>query len=83
MTQPHNKQPKRLTGEVASNKMQNTLVVKVNRIVQHPKYKKRFKVSKKYKVHYTEGEYQVGDKVEIEETRPISKDKTWKVIKKA
>lgn len=77
------KQPKRLKGEVASNKMQNTLVVRVNRIVQHPKYKKRFKVSKKYKAHYTEGEYQIGDRVEIEETRPISKDKTWKVIKKA
>lgn len=74
--------PKRLQGIVASNKMQKTLVVKVNRLVQHPKYKKRFKVSKKYKAHYEKGDYNVGDKVVIEETRPISKDKRWKVISK-
>jgi small subunit ribosomal protein S17 len=72
--------PKRLQGIVASNKMQKTLVVRVSRLVQHPKYKKRFKISKRYKAHYEGGDYNVGDKVVIEETRPISKNKSWKVI---
>ena len=76
--------PKRqLTGIVVSNKMSKTLVVKVERIKEHKKYKKRFKVHRKYKAHYEEGEYNLGDKVIIEECRPISKDKRWKVIKKS
>jgi len=62
--------------------MQKTLVVKIERIKKHPKYKRRFKVSKKYKAHVETGEYEVGDKVIIEECRPISKEKRWKVIKK-
>ncbi len=75
--------PKRqLIGTVISNKMQKTLVVKIERIKKHPKYKRRFKVSKKYKAHVETGEYEVGDKVIIEECRPISKEKRWKVIKK-
>ena len=73
---------KQLTGTIVSNKMQKTLVVEVERIKQHPRYKKRYKVHKKYKAHYEEGEYHNGDKVIIEECRPISKDKRWKVIKK-
>ncbi len=73
---------KQLTGTIVSNKMQKTLVVEVEKIKQHPRYKKRYKVHKKYKVHYDEGEYKTGDKVIIEECRPISKDKRWKVIKK-
>ena len=72
---------KRLTGIVISNKMQKTLVVRVERIKKHPKYKKRFKSHKKYKAH-TDQEYNVGDRVIIEECRPISKDKRWQVIKK-
>ena len=76
--------PKRkLTGIVVSDKMQKTIVVEVERIKEHPKYKRRFKVHKKYKAHDEKGEYKVGDKVVIEECRPISKDKRWKVIKKA
>jgi small subunit ribosomal protein S17 len=71
-----------LTGKVVSNKMLKTLVVEVERTKEHPKYKRRYKVSKKYKVHNEKGDYQVGDKVLIEECRPISKDKRWKVIKK-
>lgn len=76
--------PKRqLTGTVISNKMPKTVVVKVERIKEHPRYKKRYKTHKKYKVHLKEGEYyKVGDKVIIEECRPISKDKKWRVIKK-
>ncbi len=73
---------KRLEGIVVSNKMKKTLVVKVERIKMHPKYKKRYPVHKKYKAHYENGEYQIGDKVVIEECRPLSKEKRWKVIEK-
>ncbi len=62
--------------------MQKTVVVEVERIKEHPKYKRRFFVHKKYKCHDEKGEYKVGDKVIIEECRPISKDKKWVVIKK-
>lgn len=73
---------KHLTGTVISNKMQKTIVVEVERLKEHPKYKRRFKISKKYKAHDEKGEYKIGDKVIIEECRPISKDKKWKVLKK-
>lgn len=71
-----------LTGTVISNKMQKTVVVEVERVKKHPKYKRRFKLHKKYKAHDEKGEYKVGDKVVIQETRPLSKDKRWRVIKK-
>jgi len=73
---------KQLTGKVVSNKMQKTVVVEVERIKEHPKYKRRFKVHKKYKSHDEKGECKVGDRVIIEECRPISKEKRWRVIKK-
>jgi len=74
--------PKRqLTGVIVSNKMAKTLVVEVERVKEHPKYKRRYKIHKKYKAHYNEGEFKVGDKVTIIECRPISKDKKWKVVK--
>jgi len=71
-----------LQGTVISNKMRKTIVVEVERIKEHPKYKRRYRVSKRYKAHLEGGEYQVGDKVLIEECRPISKDKKWKIVKK-
>jgi len=75
--------PKRqLQGIIISDKMQKTLVVQVERIKEHPKYKRKYKFHKKYKAHVEGGEYQVGDKVVIEECKPISKEKKWKVIKK-
>jgi len=75
--------PKRkIQGKVVSVKMPKTLVVEAERVKQHPKYRKRFKVHKRYKAHYEEGEFKVGDQVVIEECRPISKDKKWKIIKK-
>lgn len=75
--------PKRhLIGAIISDKMQKTLVVEVERIKVHPRYKRRYKVHKKYKAHIENGEYRVGDKVVIEECRPISKDKKWRVVKK-
>ena len=74
---------KRLEGRVTSNKMQKTVVVKVETLKTHPLYKKKYKVHKKYKAHVeNEKEYQIGDKVIIEECRPISKEKKWRVIKK-
>jgi len=73
---------KQLTGTIISNKMQKTIVVQVERIKEHPKYKRRYKFHKKYKAHLEDGEYQVGERVVIEECRPMSKEKRWKVIKK-
>jgi len=71
---------KQLKGTVVSVKNQKTLVVEVERVKEHLKYKKRYKVHKKYKAHYENGEFKVGDKVNIEECPPISKDKHFKVI---
>jgi len=73
---------KRLTGIVVSDKMQKTVVVEVERIKEHQKYRRRYKIHKKYKVHDENKEFHVGDKVVIEETKPISKEKRWKIIKK-
>lgn len=73
---------KKLQGIVVSDKMQKTVVVQVERVKEHAKYKRRFKIHKKYKVDDPKQEYHVGDKVIIEEINPVSKDKNWKVIKK-
>lgn len=70
---------KRLKGTIVSNKMKNTVVVKVDRIREHPKYKKRYKISKKYKAHTEKSELEIGDKVVIRECKPKSKDKHWEV----
>ena len=72
---------KRLQGKIVSDKMQKTVVVKVERIKKHPKYKKRYRVFKKFKAQTEKGDYKVGDKVIIEECRPLSKEKKWRVIK--
>lgn len=69
-----------LKGVVTSDKMDKTVVVKVTRFVEHKKYQKRIKKSKTYKAHDENNAKKVGDIVEIEETRPISKDKKFKVI---
>lgn len=74
---------KTLEGVVVSDKMNKTVVVEVNRYVKHPKYGKFMTKTKRYKAHDEEGVYKTGDKVKIEETRPISKDKTFKVIGKS
>lgn len=73
---------KKFIGEVVSTKMQKTVVVKVERKFRHPLYKKVIIRHKKYKAHNETIPLVVGDKVEIEETRPISKDKHFKVIRK-
>ena len=68
------------TGTVVSDKMDKTIVVKVDRTKIHPKYKKRFTISKKYKVHDFENKFKTGDKVRFIECRPLSKDKRWRVL---
>lgn len=73
---------KQLSGTVVSDKMTKTVTVLVNRFVKHAKYGKFMNISKKYKAHDEEGTYKMGDKVTIEECRPISKDKSFKVIGK-
>ncbi len=73
--------PKRiLTGTVTSDKTDKTVTVLVERKVKHPLYGKIIRRSKKYHAHDEGNEYHTGDKVRIEETRPISKSKSWKVL---
>ncbi len=68
------------TGEITSNKMAKTLVVAVHSYKNHPKYKKRYKVTKKFYAHVDDAsKYQIGDPITIEETKPMSKLKKWKV----
>jgi small subunit ribosomal protein S17 len=69
-----------LKGEVISDKMGKTIVVKVSRIRLHPKYKKYYKISQNFKAHDEKNQYHTGDKVIIEEIKPMSKDKRWKVV---
>ena len=69
-------------GVVMSAKMPKTIVVKVEEMKKHPKYLKRYIVSKKFKVHDEAGNYQEGEKVKFVECRPLSKDKRWRVVGK-
>ena len=73
---------KQLTGIVSSDKMQKTVVVEVELLKVHPKYKRRMKVHQRYKAHDETNAYKVGDKVVIEEAGPLSREKRWKVVKK-
>lgn len=70
---------KQLKGVVVSNKMHKTAVVAVTRLKEHSLYKKKYKVTTRYSAHDEKNEYQVGDKVTIQECRPISKNKSWVV----
>ena len=67
-------------GTVVSNKMEKTVVVAVERLVQHSLYEKSVRQTVKFKAHDENNESHVGDKVKIMETRPISKDKRWRVV---
>ncbi|MCF6196051.1 MAG: 30S ribosomal protein S17 [Alphaproteobacteria bacterium] len=76
--------PKRiLQGEVVSDKNDKTIVVLVERRFKHPLYHKVVRSTKKYHAHDENNESKVGDIVRIEECRPISKNKTWKIVKNA
>lgn len=67
-------------GKVVSDKMDKTVVVAVERLVQHPLYKKAVKQTVKFKAHDENNESHIGDTVEIMETRPLSKEKRWRVV---
>ncbi|HPL93378.1 MAG TPA: 30S ribosomal protein S17 [bacterium] len=67
-------------GLVVSDKMDKTIVVLVESFKMHPVYKKRFKVSKRYKVHNENNEAKVGNVVRFVECRPLSKDKRWRLV---
>ncbi|WP_333654782.1 30S ribosomal protein S17 [Dissulfurispira sp.] len=74
--------PKKVyTGKVVSDKMDKTVVVAVTRTFQHPLYKKTVKKITKFKAHDEENRCKAGDTVQIIESRPMSKDKRWQVIK--
>ena len=70
---------KSMTGTVTSDKMEKTITVSVETVKQHPLYRKTVKTSKKYKAHDENNEAKAGDVVKIMETRPLSKDKRWKL----
>jgi len=72
---------KRKVGVVISDKMDKTVVIQIERLVSHPVYKKYVKRRNNIKAHDEKNEYQIGDRVEIVETRPTSKDKRWRVNK--
>lgn len=68
-------------GKVVSDKMDKTIVVAVETYKKHNLYHKRIKYTKKFKAHDENNEAQIGDVVEIMETRPLSKDKRWRLVK--
>ena len=73
--------PKKIyTGKIISDKMDKTVVVAVTRLTQHPMYKKTIKKIAKFKAHDSDNKCKVGDVVSIIESRPLSKDKRWKII---
>ncbi len=67
-------------GLVVSNRMQKTIVVRVERLVQHSLYQRTQRFATSFKVHDEKNEAQVGDRVRIMETRPLSKDKRWRLV---
>jgi small subunit ribosomal protein S17 len=71
-----------LRGTVVSDKMDKTVVVAVNTTKEHPIYRKKYKVTTRFKAHDAENKCKEGDLVEITETRPLSKDKRWEVARK-
>lgn len=78
----NNIQHRKLQGLVVSDKMDKTVVVEIVRMKKHPKYKKFFKHTSRFKAHNPENTYHTGDKIIMEECRPLSKDKRWIVIEK-
>ncbi len=80
MTTTKQTSPRRLQGVVVSTAMQKTAVVRVDRRVAHAKYGKYFTLSNKFKIHDPESVCKLGDVVEFQETRPISKDKYFKYV---
>ncbi len=71
---------KELVGKVVSNKMEKTIVVAIESRIPHPKYEKQMVKTSRFKAHDEKNECGVGDRVRIQECRPLSKDKTWTVV---
>jgi len=71
---------KEFIGTVISNKMQKTIIVKTTRLSKHPKYNRIVKKHNKFKVHDEKNTAQIGDMVRIQETRPLSKDKRFRLV---
>lgn len=71
-----------LSGTVISDKMNQTIIVRIERTKIHPTYQKRYTISKNYKVHDSQNQFKVGDQVDIVACRPLSRDKRWRVISK-
>lgn len=67
-------------GKVVSNKMDKTIVVAIETLVSHPLYKKSVKRTTKFKAHDENNECNIGDRVKIMETRPLSKEKRWRLV---
>ena len=80
-TGSENKSKRVLEGEVVSSKMNKTIIVLVTRLLKHPKFNKINKRHIKYSAHDEKNEAKVGDRVQIVETRPISKTKRWRLVK--
>jgi small subunit ribosomal protein S17 len=80
MAQAERSRRKTRVGEVVSDKMDKTAVVAVTRLVRHPLYGRFVKKTSKFKVHDENNECQIGDVVKIMETRPLSKDKRWRLV---
>ncbi len=79
MTEQKTKGPRTLVGQVVSNRMEKTIAVLVERRVEHPLYKKYIRRSTKLLAHDAQNECNEGDIVEIQECRPLSKDKSWRL----
>ena len=81
---PEQKKPikRKFQGVVVGDKNEKTILVRVDRVKTHSKYKKRYTVSKKYKVHDEKEQFKEGDQVVFVECRPLSKDKRWRVLYK-
>lgn len=80
MTEVKNKTKKIFRGVVVSDKADKTIVVSIHNLKTHPKYLKKYRVTKKYQVHDPENKYKIGDTVDFAASRPISKHKNFKVI---
>lgn len=73
---------RRLLGIVVSDRMKDTCVVAVTRLKKHKKYQKYYKVTIRYKAHDVGNAHKIGEEVSIEETRPLSREKRWRVVEK-
>lgn len=66
-------------GTIVSDKMTETAVVSIERMIEHPMYRKKYRVTKRFKAHNPENKYKTGDIVIISETKPMSKEKSWQI----